>query len=228
VEDEIAVGKEGLTMSKLLLGVEAFNFLETEGFSVLKSVLVQDDREAARVAATIGFPVAIKISSQNAIHKTEAGGVKVDLNSEVAVVEAFKQVMRSFEEKYPTSRPDGVIIQKQGGGFELIVGTLTDPQFGPVIMFGLGGIFAEAMHDASFRLVPIQAGDARAMMEELRGYEALKKPRKDLIDLAVIEHFLVRISDCIVRHPEIQEMDLNPVFVSSCSIEICDARIGIG
>lgn len=215
-------------MDKLLLGVEAFEFLEKEGFSVLKSVLVHNENEAVQVAATMGFPVSLKISSPRIIHKTEAGGVKVHLTDQSAVVQAFREILEGFESSHPAARPEGIMVQRQGKGFELIVGTLIDPQFGPVIMFGLGGIFAEVMNDVSFRLIPIEATDARAMMKDLRGYEALRKPRGDAIDLQAIEDFLVHVSHCVVRHPEIREMDLNPVFVSSRGTEICDARIRIG
>lgn len=214
-------------MGQLLIGIEAFAFLEREGFSVLKSSLVQDGREAARTAAGLGFPVTLKIASDQALHKTEAGGVMTGLTNEAAVAEAYTEIMRSFEAKYPGLRPDGVVVQEQGNGFELIVGIVTDPQFGPVIMFGLGGIFAEAMHDISFRLIPIDMKDAVEMMEELRGYEAIRTPRKGSVDLHGIHDFLVTLSNCVVNHPEIQEIDLNPVFASLRGIEICDARIRI-
>lgn len=214
-------------MDRLFIGIEAFDFLKKECFSVLQSILVQDKHEAARAAVTIGFPVALKISSANALHKTEVGGVRVSLASEAAVIDGFGEIMSNFQSKNPGASPDGIIVQKQGDGFELIVGTINDPQFGPAVMFGLGGIFAEAVQDISFRLIPIQMEDAMAMMEELGGYEAIRRPRKGSIDLAGIRDFLVNISNCVVNHPEIQEMDLNPVFVSSRGIEICDARIRI-
>jgi hypothetical protein len=173
------------------------------------------------------FPVTLKISSPHAIHKTDVGGVKTHLASKEAVTRGYRDILERFQSHWPDTRPDGIIIQKQGHGFELIVGTLTDPQFGPIIMAGLGGIFAEALKDASFRLIPIEAGDARSMLEDLQGYEALRNARGQVIDLAAIERFLVRVSDCLAGHREIQEMDLNPVFVSHRGVEICDARIKI-
>jgi hypothetical protein len=228
VEDAPVIRQEGMKMTELLLGIEAFDFLEREGFSVLKSVLVQDEIEAAGVAAAMGFPVALKISSPHAIHKTEVEGVALYLSSQDAVTEGFRQIKRTFGARCPDARPDGIIVQKQGDGLELIIGVLNDQQFGPVLMFGLGGIFAEAMKDVSFRLIPIDIHDAWATMEDLRGYEALKNPRKSSVDLAAIAHFLVRLSNCACNHPEILEVDLNPVFVSSQNVVICDARIKIG
>ena len=108
------------------------------------------------------------------------------------------------------------------------MGSLNDKQFGPVLMFGLGGIFAEAMKDVAFRLIPIEPRDAGEMIGDLQGSKVLTSPRGGTIDLADVEHFLVRVSRLIAERGEIQEMDLNPVFVSSRGIEICDARMKIG
>jgi acyl-CoA synthetase (NDP forming) len=120
------------------------------------------------------------------------------------------------------------MVQRMGAGLELIVGSLKDPQFGPVLLFGLGGIFAEAMKDVSFRLIPLEPRDAREMIGELRGSQVLTNPRGERIDLAAIEQFLLQVSRLIVEHEEVREMDLNPVFVSSRGIEICDACLKIG
>jgi hypothetical protein len=216
-----------MKMGKLLMGVEALNFIEREGFSVLKSVFVQNEGEAAIAAATIGFPVSLKVSSPHIVHKTEMDGVRVCLDSEGAVIKAFREIMGSPQLADQAVRPKGIIVQQQGDGFELIAGVTDDQQFGPVIMVGLGGIFAETIRDVSFRLIPIRSDDAWSMIEELRGAEALKKPRKTPIDLTAVTAFLVRLSDCVYRHPEIREIDLNPVFVWSDKIEICDARVRI-
>jgi acyl-CoA synthetase (NDP forming) len=117
------------------------------------------------------------------------------------------------------------MVQEQGGGVEVIVGMVIDEQFGPVLMFGLGGIFVEAMKDVSFRLIPMEACDAKDMMEELKGYQVLESPRSGSVDLPAVQRLLLGISEFITRHPEIREMDLNPVFVSSHGARICDARI---
>jgi acyl-CoA synthetase (NDP forming) len=215
-------------MEKLLLGVEALNFLQKEGFPVLKAALAVDPDEAASVASALGFPVALKISSPDLIHKTEAAGVRVSLNREDEVREAFRSLVDSFALHSPEKRLDGVMVQRMGRGLEMIVGSLNDEQFGPVLMFGLGGIFAEAMKDVSFRMIPVEPRDAREMIGDLQGSTVLTNPRGEAIDLVNIEYFLLKMSRLIEEHREIQEMDLNPVFVSSRGIEICDARMKTG
>jgi len=215
-------------MGPLMLSVDAVTFLEKEGLPVLKSILAAGEDEAAVRAAQIGFPVALKISSPDVVHKTEAGGIRVSLKDAAEVRQAFREMVGAFTSGNPGRRLDGVMVQEQGSGAEVIVGMLTDPQFGPVLMCGLGGVFVEAMKDVSFRLVPIERRDAREMLEELKGYEALVNPRSGSIDLPALEDFLFRISTFLEDHPEVREMDLNPVFVTSRGVRICDARIKTG
>lgn len=215
-------------MGSLMLSVDAVTFLEKEGLPVLKSLLAASEDEVAVRAAEIGFPVTLKLSSPDVVHKTEAGGIRVSLRDAAEVRQAFREMVGSFTSGNPEKRLDGVMVQEQGWGAEVIVGMLTDPQFGPVLMCGLGGVFVEAMKDVSFRLVPIERRDARDMLEDLKGYEALRNPRSGSIDIAAVEDFLLRISTFLKDHPEVREMDLNPVFVSSRGVRICDARIKTG
>lgn len=195
-------------MKKFLLGVGALSFLQNEGLKVLDSSLARNEAEAVSMASAMGFPVALKISSPDIIHKTETGGIKVSLKSQSEVRHAFEDIVTKVRADSPEKKLDGVIVQKQGGGFELIVGVKKDPLFGPVLMFGLGGIFAEAIKDVSFRLVPITSRDASEMIEELRGCAAIKNPRSGAVDISSIETFLLKVSEMIEKHPEIQEMDL--------------------
>jgi succinyl-CoA synthetase beta subunit len=212
-------------MESLLLGVEALSFLQEEGFPVLKSLLAENEDDAARKALEIGLPVTLKPSSPDVIHKTETGGIRVSLRDEAEVRQAFREIVGTFTSNCPGKRLDGVIVQRQGSGLEVIVGMLRDLQFGPVLMFGLGGVFVEAMKDVAFRLIPIGTTDAKDMMEELKGYVVLRNPRSGSLDLPAVENLLVDISTFITHHPEVQEMDINPVFVSSHGVQICDARI---
>jgi hypothetical protein len=212
-------------MEPLLLGVDALSLLQEEGFPILKNLLADNEDDAARKAFEIGLPVTLKPSSPDVIHKTETGGIRVSLKDEAEVRQAFRDIVKTFTTNYPEKRLDGVIVQKQGSGLEVIVGMLRDLQFGPVLMFGLGGVFVEAMKDVTFRLIPIETADAKDMMEELKGYDVLRNPRSGTIDLPAVENLLVDISTFITNHPEIWEMDLNPVFVSSHGVQICDARI---
>ncbi len=213
----------------LLLGVDALVFLEKEGFPVLRSHLARNEDEVAAQASEIGFPVTLKISSPDAIHKTETKGIRVSLKDEIEVKQAFRELVESFSSSYPEKWLDGIIVQRQGSGLEVIVGMLRDRQFGPVLMFGLGGVFVEAMKDVSFRLIPMETIDAKDMMEELKGYVALRNPRSGPIDLPAVENFLFQASEFIMNHPEIQEMDINPLFVSPLGygVQVCDARIKV-
>src|SRR5208337_1378504 len=182
----------------------------------------------ASMASGMGFPVALKVSSPDVVHKTETGGIRVSLKSEDEVRQACREIVAMFRSGSPEKLLDGVMVQKQGRGFELIVGARKDQQFGHVLMFGLGGIHAEAIRDVSFRLIPVSKRDAREMIEELQSYGTLKNPRSGTVDIPCIEDFLLQVSRLIEKHDEIQEMDLNPVFVASTDIEVCDARIRIG
>jgi acyl-CoA synthetase (NDP forming) len=215
-------------MDRLLLGIDALAFLEEEGLPVLESSLAKHVDAAVSIASRMRFPVALKISSPNVVHKTEFGGIRLPLHSESEVREAFHELADTFLSSNPQANLEGVIVQKLGKGFELIVGTMKDEQFGPVLMVGSGGIFVEAINDTSFRLIPIEGTDAREMIEELRGCKVLKNQRTMTVDLATIESFLLQTSTLAESHPEIHEMDLNPVFVSADGIAVCDARIRMG
>jgi acyl-CoA synthetase (NDP forming) len=215
-------------MERLLLGVDALAFLDKEGLRVLESSLARDENEAVSMASRIGLPVALKVSSPDVIHKTETGGIRVSLKNEGEVRQAFREIVAIFKSDSPEKQLDGVMVQKLGKGFELIVGARKDQQFGPVLMFGFGGIYAESIKDVSFRLIPVTKRDAREMIEELQSYGTLKNPRSGTVDLPCIEEFLLQVSSLIEKHEEIQEMDLNPVFIASGDIEVCDARIRIG
>ena len=215
-------------MERLLLGADALGLLKEKGFPVLGYGLARNEDEAAKIAAEKGYPVAMKISSPAVIHKTETGGIRLGLRDEKEVRAAFREIITGFAEKYPAERADGALVQAGGEGIELITGVMTDPQFGPVLMFGLGGVFVEALADVAFRYIPISARDAGAMIRDLQGYKALANPRAGKIDLAAIEEFLVRISGLVEEKPEIMEMDLNPVFAGERGLQICDARIKMG
>lgn len=210
-----------------MLGVEALASLRESGFPVLRNVLASDEDSAVRAASAIGYPVALKVSSPDVIHKSETKGIRIELRDEDEVRRAFREIVAAFTAEFPDKRLEGAIVQEMGKGLELIVGVLRDRQFGSVLMFGLGGIFVEALRDVSLRCIPIEAGDAKEMIAELQGYRALKNPRKETIDLGAIENFLLQVSEYVKSCPNVQEMDLNPVFASSAGITICDARIKI-
>ena len=209
----------------MLLGLEALRFLEGKGFEVLKTELAKGAEEAAQVARGMGFPVTLKVSSPDAIHKSDIGGVKVNLKSEEEVRRGFNEILEAFRTQNPGGRIEGALVQEQGDGVEVIIGAITDRQFGPVLMFGLGGIFAEVMRDVTFRIIPIGRGDAQEMIREIRGYPILSGARGTKVNLSALEGLLLKVSRLIEDDPQIVEMDLNPVFLSEAPPRICDARI---
>lgn len=212
-------------MERIILGVEALDFLEKEGFPVLKSRLAKTKDDARLFASEIGFPVALKVCSPHAIHKTEINGVRYPLNNPEEVQEAFIELVENFKLIKPEKDLDGIMVQRLGSGIELIIGIHKDKQFGHVIMLGIGGIFVEAIRDVSFRMIPIEKYDARDMIEGLKAYKILTNPRQKGIDIKLIEELLLAVSQLIIKYKTITDMDMNPVFISSSGIHICDARI---
>lgn len=209
----------------ILMGVDALEFLQRRGLPALRSKAACQPEEAIDAGREIGYPVALKLSSPDILHKTEVKGVLLDLRDEAGVKEGFERLLTEVTSLVPTARMEGVVVQEMGKGTEVIIGAIHDAQFGPVIMFGLGGIFVEVLADVSFRVIPIEKKDAREMIREIRGFPILSGARGDHADLEPIETLLVEVSSIVNNSPEISEMDLNPVFVNAQGCAICDARI---
>ena len=145
------------------------------GFLAPRSGMAMDADEAASLAAQIGFPVALKIASSDILHKTDVGGVELGIDSEESVREAFERIMTCVEEAMPQALVEGILVEEMiQGGVEIIIGLNNDAQFGPVVMFGLGGIFTEILNDVSFRVLPITADDARDMIHSIQGRPLLE------------------------------------------------------
>lgn len=209
----------------ILLGTDALEFLRQHGFPVLQSKVAHQPLEAIDAAQEIGFPVALKISSPDILHKTEAKGVLVDIRDEREVRMGFETLWTEVTSLHPEARVEGMVVQEMGRGREVIIGTIHDAQFGPVIMFGLGGIFVEVLRDVSFRVIPIDGNDAREMISELRSFPILHGARGGEVNLEAIETLLLRISSLVDGSADIRELDLNPIFVNEEGCAICDARI---
>ena len=155
---------------KNLTEFEAKEILKAAGIPVVKTLLARSKKEAQQFAASIGYPVAMKISSRELLHKTEAGGVSLDLNGAEEVGLAYDRMLKNIMTKYPCSTIEGVTIQPMiSKGVEVVIGVTLDPQFGPMVMFGLGGIFVEILKDVSFRIVPLTEEDAYEMIYDIRG-----------------------------------------------------------
>lgn len=178
--------------------------------------VAKSPEEAAETASKIGYPVAVKAISQRVSHKTEANAIRLGVKSDAELREAFDEVIRNLKSYDSKTEVTGVLIQEMiTSGTEVIIGTTTDPQFGPVIMFGLGGIFVEVLEDVSFRVLPITSNDAEEMVKEIKGYKVLEgfrgKPRTD--QRAIID-ILLKVSRLSTEMRDwVAELDLNPVIV---------------
>ncbi|MHA1303976.1 MAG: acetate--CoA ligase family protein, partial [Candidatus Heimdallarchaeaceae archaeon] len=182
--------------------------------------------ECIEKAKEVGYPIVLKIISKDVIHKTEAGGVKVGIKSEEELMTAYEEMMKSVKEHYPEAKIEGVSIEEMVEGVEVLVGQTTDPQFGKMIAFGIGGIYVEVYKDVSFRLIPITEADVREMYAEIKGRKMLEGFRgKPAINLDELTELLLNISKLVEENPIIKEMDLNPVMVTEEGLKAIDARI---
>lgn len=213
----------------VLTEIESKQVLAEAGIPVAVAQLAKSADEAAQLAEKAGFPAVLKIVSPEITHKSDIGGVKVGLASAAEVRQAFDDIVAAAKKAEPKARIDGVAVQKMApAGTEVIVGMSKDPQFGPVLMFGLGGIFVEVLKDVAFRIVPLEPRDARQMVREIKGFPVLEGVRgQPAADLAAIEKLILKLSEFVEAHPEIEELDLNPVFAYADGCIAVDARIVI-
>jgi acetate---CoA ligase (ADP-forming) subunit beta len=211
----------------VLTEIEAKQVFNQVGISVTETLLAPSQKEAITLSEKIGFPVVLKIASQDITHKTDAGGVKVGLKNKAEVRNAYTEIMASVRSKYPKAKIEGVTVQSMARpGIEIIIGVFKDPQFGPVIMFGLGGIFVEVLKDVAFRIIPIVRRDAAEMIKEIKGYALLNGYRgHEPANIPALENMLLKVSDFVEKNPGIKEIDLNPIFAYKDSAVAVDARI---
>jgi len=197
-----------------LLGSESIAVAEAYGISVPATKLVTTSKQAAELAQEMGYPLALKVSSPQILHKTDVGGVKLNLGSAKQVEEAFTSIIDLVSSRFPQARIYGCDLQKMvRPGFELIMGSSRDLVFGPLVMFGLGGIFANFLKDVSFRLAPLSERVVGEMMSETKAYTILRGVRGvKPYDVESIQNMLLRLSQLITDFPEITEADINPVF----------------
>ena len=212
---------------RLLNEVEAKQVLAEAGVPVVQAKLARNRDEAVALAREMAFPVALKVVSPDITHKSDVGGVKLNLGDEAAVGAAFDAIMASAKAAQPDAAIDGVSVQKMAApGTEVIVGVNLDPQFGPVLMFGLGGVLVEVLEDVAFRIVPIEPRDARHMVRGIKGFKLLEGYRgSPPADVAALESLLLKVSQFVDSHPEVAELDLNPVFAYPDGAVAVDARI---
>ena len=215
---------EGRTV---LSEVESKQILEEAGIPTARAQLAASRDQAIAAAKQMGFAVALKIVSPEITHKSDVGGVKLGLKTSKQVGQAYDEVLSAVRQSHPKAKVDGVSVQRMARpGTEIIIGMTKDAQFGPVLMFGLGGILVELLKDVSFRIVPLEREDAREMVHGIKGYPLLEGYRgKESVDVSFLEEMLVKLSRFVDTHPEIKELDLNPVFAYHDGAVAVDARV---
>jgi len=221
------LGKARKEKRTLLTEIESKELLKAAKIPVVETKLATSKTEAVELAKKMGFPVVMKIVSPDVAHKSDAGGVKLNIQNATQVGKAYSEILASVKKHYPRAKIVGLSVQKMAKqGIEVIIGMTKDAQFGPVIMFGLGGILVEVLKDVSFRIVPMTKRDAAEMITEIKGFPILKGYRgQDPADVPFLEELIVKVSDFVDKNPEIKELDLNPVFAYKSGALAVDARI---
>jgi acyl-CoA synthetase (NDP forming) len=216
--------KEG---RKALLEPEAKTICAEYGIPVTKFKVAKSEKQAAEIAEKIGFPVVLKIVSPDIIHKSDAGGVKVNLKTQTEVKTAYKQILENAKKYKADAAIAGVLVQEMvPQSTEVIIGAIKDAQFGQTLMFGLGGIFVELLKDVTFRVAPIAEQDAAEMISGVKAFPLLNGYRGNpAADVKALVDVLLCVSKLVMEHPEIKELDLNPVMAYEKGAKTVDARI---
>jgi len=188
---------------------------------------VQSEIEAVKEARKIGFPIVMKIVSDDIPHKSDVGGVITNVISKDQVTSAYKNIIRQISNNIPKARINGVLLSKQEPkGTEVVVGMIRDPQFGPTMMFGLGGLFVEILKDVSFRICPVDRIDVEEMINEIKGKQVLLGYRgKPKLDIDSIADIIINVSNLTIENPNIMEIDLNPIIVYEKGAVVVDAKL---
>jgi acyl-CoA synthetase (NDP forming) len=210
-----------------LTEIESKELAKEAGLPVVEARLAVTQKEAMSLARSAGFPVALKIASVDIVHKSDAGGVKLGLTNLTQVAQGYRQIMASVRSKHPYAAIQGVSVQKMARpGAEVIIGINTDKQFGPVVMFGLGGTLVEMLKDVSLRTLPVTTRDISSMIGEIKNIQLLRGYRgQEAADIPSLERIIDRVCKLVLRYPQIKEIDLNPVFAYGDGAIAADARI---
>jgi len=209
--------------------LEALGLLQAYGIPTVRARFAPTRELAVLAACELGFPVAMKVVSPDIVHKTDCGGVVLDVNGERNVAAAFDRLMETVQRRAPTARIDGVLVELQvDGGIETVAGVSRDPSFGPLVMFGLGGVYVEALHDVVFRIAPLNAREAREMVTGVRGAAILAGVRgRPAVDREALIDVVRRVSQLAVDFPEIGELDVNPVLAFEHKVVAVDCRVAL-
>lgn len=229
----LKISPSAATIEKLaspapLAEYEAKEILKDCGIAITRESLATSAAMAVRMARAVGYPVALKIQSPQIPHKTEADGIRLNVRSDAQIRAAFKEIIGNARKFNPEADIHGVLVQEMAGdGLEIIVGTTRDPVFGHVVMFGLGGIFVEALKDISLRVAPVSRGDAKEMIREIRGYSMLQGMRgRPPVDFQALTDVILRVSKLVSDYGDaIEELDINPLLVFEKGVKALDALI---
>jgi acetyltransferase len=207
---------------------DAKEMLMAYGLPVIRTEIAESEAQASRIGRELGYPLVMKVLSADISHKTDAGGVRLDLRTDADVSESYRQIVSSARQYNPDARIEGVTIQPffSNPDYELLLGAKRDPNFGPVILFGMGGIYTEVLKDRSLGLPPMNRLLARRLMEETKVYALLQGYRnRPAADMQQLEEMIVRLSQLLIDFPEIAELDMNPVLIKGGNPVAVDVRI---
>ncbi len=221
IENVLASGR------KILLPDEAMDIIKSSGISTPAYAMVKTANEALTAAKTMGFPIVLKIVSQGVLHKSDVGGVVVGVENDKEVESNYNEVINNLIRKVPNADIMGMLVEKQvPPTTEVIVGGIRDKQFGPTVMFGLGGIFVELFKDVVFRIAPVTETEALEMIKEIKGYSVLNGYRgTEKLDIQKLSKTVVTVSELISDIGKIKEVELNPLLVYTEGVTAVDARI---
>ena len=198
-----------------LTELESREVLDSYKIPLVRSNFCKTVEEAVTAGKKIGFPVVMKVVSPQVIHKTDVGGVVLNVNNEHEARKAFEDINKNVKKKLPKAKIEGVLVQKMvTGGQEVIVGGKEDPTFGKVVVFGMGGIFTELLKEFSIRVVPLNKNDCLEMIKETKGHDILSGYRGKKYDIEAVINVITRVSKILEENPEIKEFDINPLVVS--------------
>lgn len=206
---------------------ESYDLLSQYGISVPSYLIASSPEEALEKSKSLGFPIVMKIISTDIIHKADVGGVILNINNEQQAINSYLKMMDSVRKNKPDAHIKGVLLYRQlPKGVEVIVGMTRDAQFGPTVMFGLGGIFTEILEDISFRICPVTRIDVKEMIHEIKGIKILKGYRNQKeSDIEAIVNIVITISNITVNSPLIKEIDLNPIMLYEKGAVAVDAKV---
>lgn len=221
--------KKAFDEGRQILTEPESGFLQAYGIPTIKSVIAKTPKEAVKAASKIGYPVVMKVFSPQITHKSKVEGVILDVRSETEVTDFFKDLVVRVKRHRPKAEFKGVILQPmiKRGGYELLVGYKKDPQFGAVILFGMGGVATELMKDVSIGLPPLNQVLARRLMERTAIYQHFSNSERSHVNFKLLEEILVKFSQLVIDFPEIKEMDINPLIINEDEVIAVDSRIVI-